>query len=78
LAELFPQHCQLPNLTPLQHLRALTQELTNKTDTAAQTPQGCTLLQQLQTNLANIINPTAAKTEEQRVRLIEQERQKEG
>ena len=74
-AELFPQHCQLPNLTPLQHLRALTQELTDETKIAAQTQQGRKVLQQLQTNLTNIINPSAAQTEEQRVRLVEQERQ---
>ena len=33
------------------------------------------MLQQLQTNLTNIINPSTAQTEEQRVRLIKQERQ---
>jgi len=59
----------------LQHRRALTQELTEETKIAAQTQQGRTLLQQLQTNLANIINSTAAQTEEQRVRFVEQERQ---
>jgi hypothetical protein len=74
-SELFPQHCQLPNLTPLQHLRALTQELTEETRIAAQTQQGRRVLQQLQTNLTNIINPSTAQTEEQRVRLLEQERQ---
>jgi hypothetical protein len=72
---LFPQHCQLPDFTPLQHLRALTQELTDETKIAAQTQQGRKLLKQLQTNLNNIINPSAAQTEEQRVRLVEQERQ---
>ena len=43
--ELFPQHCQLPNLTPIQHLRALTKELADETVIASRTPQGRMLMQ---------------------------------
>jgi len=39
-AELFPQHCQVPNLSPNAHLKALTEELTTATETAAGTPNG--------------------------------------
>ncbi len=38
--ELFPQHCQLPNLMPHQHLRALTDELAEATKLASNTPKG--------------------------------------
>jgi hypothetical protein len=37
--ELFPQLCQLPLLTSHQHLRALTEELTNNTELASGTPK---------------------------------------
>jgi hypothetical protein len=36
--ELFPQHCQLPNLTPHQHLRELTNKLADSTAIASATP----------------------------------------
>jgi hypothetical protein len=38
LTELFPQHCQVPALTPHQHLHALTDELTKHTAEANTTP----------------------------------------
>jgi hypothetical protein len=38
--ELFLQHCQLPALTPHQHLRTLTDELTKHTAEASRTPKG--------------------------------------
>ena len=34
-AELFPQHCQVPNLSQDKHLKALTEELHTKTTVAA-------------------------------------------
>ena len=71
----FPQHCQLPNLTNIQHLRALTEELTEETKIAAKTPQGRVCIKNLQLNITNILNPSVANDEEQRVRLVEQERQ---
>jgi hypothetical protein len=38
--ELFPQHCQLPDMTPHQHLRALTDELTECAHPAGATTKG--------------------------------------
>ncbi len=38
--ELFPQHCQLPNLTPHQHLRELTDELAVEGTKAGTTTKG--------------------------------------
>jgi hypothetical protein len=43
--ELFPQHCQLPDSTPHQHLRALPNELTDLPPPANATPKGTRLLQ---------------------------------
>jgi hypothetical protein len=62
-------------LTSLQHLRALTDELTEETKIAAQTPQGRTCIKKLQSNITNILNPKIATDEERRVRLVEQEQQ---
>jgi hypothetical protein len=64
--ELFPQHCQLPNLTPHQHFRALTDELANATAIASATQKGRRLIKLLQENIKKILNPTNA-LEEQRV-----------
>ena len=38
--ELFPQHCQLPSLTPHQHFRALTNKLTKHMAQANNTTKG--------------------------------------
>jgi hypothetical protein len=64
--ELFPQHCQLPNLTPHQHFGALTDELADATAIASKTQKGRRLIKLLQENIKNILNPTDA-LEEQRV-----------
>ncbi len=69
-AELFPQHCQIPNMSPHQHLRALTDELRDTTAVAASTSKGRRLLKLLQCNLQTILNPpasTATPMTEQRV-----------
>ena len=39
-AELFPQHCQVPNLSNTAHLKALTEELTTTMAIAAKTHNG--------------------------------------
>lgn len=39
-AELFPQHCQLPNMSPHEHLEALTDELKNEARKAGTNPKG--------------------------------------
>jgi len=69
----YPQHCQLPNLTNIQHLRALTDELAKETKIAAKTPQGRVCIKNLQSNITKILNPSNAHDKEQRVRSIEQE-----
>jgi hypothetical protein len=66
--ELFPQHCQLPNLMPHQHFHALTEELANLTAIASATQKGRRLIKLLQENIKKILNPTISALEEQRVR----------
>jgi hypothetical protein len=55
--ELFPQHCQLPSLTPHQHFRALTNELTENTDPASMTTKGRRLLKLLESRIKNLLDP---------------------
>jgi hypothetical protein len=54
---LFPQHCQLPALTPHQHLHKLTEELATKGSSAKNTTKGQRLLKLLQSNIGNILTP---------------------
>ena len=71
--ELFPQHCQLPVLTPHQHLRALTDELAEEGRKAGHTTKGRRLLKLLHSHIDNILTPppiippTLPTIEEQRV-----------
>ncbi len=65
--ELFPQHWQLPNQTPHQHFRTLTEELADLTAIASATQKVRRLIKLLQENIKKILNPTSA-LEEQRVR----------
>ena len=60
LLELFPQHFQVPNLTPHQHLRALTEELAYVTTSAGVTTKGKELIKKLQTQIKNILTPPAS------------------
>jgi hypothetical protein len=55
--ELFPQHCQLPVLTPHQHLRKPTEELATKGSCARNTTKGQRLLKLLQSHIGNILTP---------------------
>ncbi len=64
-AKLFLQHCQIPNLSPNAHLKALTKELQTATVKAAGTPKGNRLIKSLATVINAILPP--ANTEEQRV-----------
>jgi hypothetical protein len=45
--KLFPQHCQLPDMTPHQHLSALTDKLADKMPQASTNPKGKRLLRYL-------------------------------
>jgi hypothetical protein len=65
-AELFPQHCQVPNLSRDEHLKALTEELTTETTLAVGTTKGKALLKLLHTHLDTLISPPTT-TGEQRV-----------
>ncbi len=64
--ELFLQHCQLPDMTPHQHLRALTDELTDGATEATHTPKGKHLLQLLRDKITTMLEPPPT-LEEQRV-----------
>ncbi len=64
--ELFPQQCQLPNLTLHQHLRALTDELAKATKLASKTPKGKRLLKYLAQKIDDLMHPISP-SKEQRV-----------
>ena len=64
--ELFPQHCQLPDMTAHQHFRALTDELTECTTPAGATTKGRRLLNLLRQRIDSILNPPPP-VDEQRV-----------
>ena len=55
--ELFPQHCQLPALTPHQHFRALTDELMENTALAGMTQKRRRLLKLLGRRIKDILDP---------------------
>jgi hypothetical protein len=56
-AKLFPQHCQLPNLSNNAHLKALTEELQTSTGMALQTHKGQKLIKCLRKALDDIFTP---------------------
>ena len=64
-AELFPQHCQIPNLSNIAHLKALTKELTTTTSIAAKMHKGYTFIHKLKIAIDNLL--TADGGSEQRV-----------
>jgi hypothetical protein len=64
--ELFPQHCQLPSMTPHQHFHALSDELTEHTAQANSTPKGWHLLKLLGTWIDSLLHPPPI-SDEQRV-----------
>ena len=76
-SELFPQHCQLPSLTPHQHFRALTDELTENTTSAGITTKGRRLLELLGGRIKTILDPPPI-SDEQRVILQQQKAEREA
>jgi hypothetical protein len=64
--KLFPQHCQLPDMTPHQHFHALTNKLTADADCASTTPKGQSILQLLQDCIMALLAPPPT-AKEQRV-----------
>jgi hypothetical protein len=65
-AELFPQHCQVLNLSPIEHLKALTAaaELACETTKASKTTKGKAPLKILHTHLDDLMRPSPAPTEQ--------------
>jgi hypothetical protein len=59
-AKLFPQHCQVPNLSNNAHLKALTKELEVTTGIADKMHKGCTLIKSLGKAIKAILNPPIA------------------
>ncbi len=57
LAELFPQHCQVPNLSNTGHSKALTEELMTSTRQAVKTHKGKALIRQLKSAIEGILAP---------------------
>jgi hypothetical protein len=64
--ELFPRHCQVPALTPHQHLRTLIDELTKHTAEANTTPKRIRLLKLLGMWIHDLLTPPPIQ-DEQRV-----------
>ncbi len=64
--ELFPQHCQLPDMNPHKHLKALTEELVEATNVASNTPKGKQLLKMIAQKIDDLLHPTPP-IDEQRV-----------
>ena len=55
-AELFPQHCQIPNLSTNAHLKALTDELQTTTTLATGTTKGRRLIKHLAKAIKSILS----------------------
>jgi hypothetical protein len=64
-AELFPQHCQVPNLSNIAHLIALTEELETAASLMVKAHKGRTFIRKLKIAINSIMN--ASGREEQRV-----------
>jgi hypothetical protein len=65
-SESFPQHCQLPDMTPHRHLQELTNELNEMAIGIPDTPKRRQLLQQLEQGIKKLLAPPPT-VEEQRV-----------
>ncbi len=64
-ADLFLQHCQVPNLSPTKHLYTLTSKVSTETTNAINTPKGKALIKILWAHLDTLI-ALPPVTEEQR------------
>jgi hypothetical protein len=69
--EFFPQHCQLPDMNPHKHLKALMEELVEATNVASNTPKGKLLLKMIAQKSDDLLHPTPP-IDEQRVASNEQ------
>ncbi len=75
--DLFPQHCQLPNMTPHQHFRALIDEMMDDLERQSTTPKGRCILALLKDRIARLLAPPPT-IDEQRVRTEEQRVNNDG
>ena len=75
--ELYPQHCQLPSMTPHQHCRTSMDELTEHTAHASSTPKGRQLLKLLGTCIDGLLHPTPI-SDKQRVNNTHQQEECEA
>jgi hypothetical protein len=71
LTELFPQHCQVPFMTPHQHFCALMDEQTENTNLANKTPKGRRLVRLLGNQIDQLLAPPHTSVE-QRVAEVSQ------
>jgi hypothetical protein len=69
--ELFPQHCQLPDMSPHQHFRALVDEMSDDVNRQSLTPKGRRILNLLRDRITILLAPPPTP-DEQRVRSDEQ------
>ncbi len=78
-AKLFPQHCQVPNLSNNAHLKALTEELETSTGIAAKTHKGRTLIKVLAKAIKTILTPPAVSEQrvDNNIREVETQRENE-
>ena len=78
-AELFPQHCQVPNLSNNAHLKALTDELETSTGIVAKTDKRRTPIKVLAKTINNILTPPAVCEQrvDNNIREVEPQRKKE-
>jgi hypothetical protein len=60
-AELFPQLSQVSNLSPTEHLKALTGKLATEKTNAFKTPKEKALIKILRTHLDSLIPPPPAE-----------------
>jgi hypothetical protein len=77
-AELFPQHCQVPNLSNNAHLKALTEELETSTGIVAKTHKGRTLIKVLAKAIKTILMPPAVSEQRVDINIREVETQREN
>jgi hypothetical protein len=56
--ELFPQHCQLPDMSPHQHFRALVNEMSDDVDRQSLTPKGRRILNLLRDRITILLHQT--------------------
>jgi len=76
-AELFPQQCQIPNLSNNAHLKVLTEELEVTTGIATKTHKGRTLIKALGKAIKAFLNPPNASEQRVDKNICEVETQRE-